>query len=147
MPRLPPMAQHRGRIRSKSGNSNAANPNGQNPNGLFVETRTPLRLGKPLPLIPFVFHGPKHSLPKVDKLPLADVIAINLDHYRLNADYKHGMHFTALPTAWVSGFDKTSNLRIGSSTAWVSETPGATAGYPGISRSRSDDFRAGDDAR
>ena len=94
-----------------------------------VETRTPLRLGKPLPQIPFVFHGPKHSLPKVDKLPLADVIAVNLDHYRLNADYKHGMHFTALPTAWVSGFDKTSNLRIGSSTAWVAETPGATAGF------------------
>ncbi|HZL78104.1 MAG TPA: DUF4055 domain-containing protein [Candidatus Limnocylindrales bacterium] len=94
-----------------------------------VDTRTPLRLGKPLPLIPFVFHGPKHSLPKVDKLPLADIIALNLDHYRLNADYRHGLHFTALPTAWVSGFDKTSNLRIGSSTAWVSETPGATAGY------------------
>jgi hypothetical protein len=96
---------------------------------ILVETRTPLRLGKPLPQIPFVFHGPKHSLPKVDKLPLADVIAVNLDHYRLNADYKHGMHFTALPTAWVSGFDKTSNLRIGSSTAWVAETPGATAGF------------------
>jgi hypothetical protein len=96
---------------------------------VVVDTRTPLRLGKPLPLIPFVFHGPKHSLPKVDKLPLADIIAINLDHYRLSADYRHGLHFTALPTAWVSGFDKTSNLRIGSSTAWVSETPGATAGY------------------
>jgi hypothetical protein len=68
-------------------------------------------------------------MPHVDKLPLADIIAINLDHYRLNADYKHGLHFTALPTAWVSGFDKTSNLRIGSSTAWVAETPGATAGY------------------
>jgi hypothetical protein len=94
-----------------------------------VETRTPLRLGKPLPLIPFVFHGPRHFLPDVDKLPLADIIAVNLDHYRLNADYKHGLHFTALPTAWVSGFDKTSNLRIGSSTAWVAEAPGATAGF------------------
>jgi hypothetical protein len=50
----------------------------------------------------------------VDKVPLADIIAINLDHYRLTADYKHGMHFTALPTAWVSGFDKNSSLRIGS---------------------------------
>ena len=39
---------------------------------LKVETRTPLRLGKPLPLIPFVFHGPRHSLPSVDKLPLAE---------------------------------------------------------------------------
>jgi hypothetical protein len=54
---------------------------------------------------------------------------VNLDHYRLDADYKHGIHFTALPTAWVSGFDKTANLRIGSSTAWVTETTGATAGY------------------
>jgi hypothetical protein len=95
----------------------------------LVETRVPLRLGKPLPLIPFVFHGPRHSLADVAKLPLGDIIAVNLDHYRLDADYKHGMHFTALPTAWVSGFDKTSTLRIGSSTAWVTETPGATAGF------------------
>jgi hypothetical protein len=95
----------------------------------LFETKTPLRLGRPLPLIPFVFHGPRHSRPDVDKLPLADIIAVNLDHYRLDADYKHGLHFTALPTAWVSGFDKSATLRIGSSTAWVSETPGATAGY------------------
>src|SRR6185436_8058409 len=95
----------------------------------LIETKTPLRLGKPLPSLPFVFHGPRHSLPGVDKLPLADMIAVNLDHYRLNADYKHGLHFTALPTAWVSGFDKGASLRIGSSTAWVSETPGATAGF------------------
>jgi hypothetical protein len=95
----------------------------------MVESRTPLRLGQPLSLIPFVFHGPRHSLPDVDKLPLADIIAVNLDHYRLNADYKHGLHFTALPTAWVSGFDKGNELRIGSSTAWVAAAPGATAGF------------------
>jgi len=95
----------------------------------LVGTRIPLRLGKPLPLIPFVFHGPRHSRPDVDRGPLEDIIAVNLDHYRLNADFKHGLHFTALPTAWVSGFDKGASLRIGSSTAWVSETPGATAGF------------------
>ena len=95
----------------------------------LVETRIPLRLGKPLPLLPFVFHGPRHSQPGVEKLPLADIITVNLDHYRLDADYKHGVHFTALPTAWVSGFDKTSTLRIGSSAAWVTETTGATAGF------------------
>jgi hypothetical protein len=95
----------------------------------LVDTRVPLRLGKPLPLLPFVFHGPGHSQPGVAKLPLSDIITVNLDHYRLDADYKHGVHFTALPTAWVSGFDKASSLRIGSSTAWVTETPGATAGF------------------
>ena len=95
----------------------------------LVETRVPRRLGRPLPLLPFVFHGPNHSQPSVEKLPLADIIAVNLDHYRLDADYKHGVHFTALPTAWVSGFDKAASLRIGSSTAWVTETQGATAGF------------------
>jgi hypothetical protein len=96
---------------------------------VLVESRTPLRLGRPLPQIPFVFHGAQHALPQIEKLPLADIIAINLDHYRLDADYKHGLHFTALPTAWVSGFNKDSALRIGSSTAWVTETIGAAAGF------------------
>lgn len=44
-------------------------------------------------------------------------------------DYQHGMHFTALPTAWVSGFDKSATLRIGASAAWVTDTPCATAGF------------------
>jgi hypothetical protein len=96
---------------------------------LLVETKTPLRRGQPLPPLPFVFHGPRHSLPSVDKIPLGDIIAVNLDHYRLNADYKHGIHFTALPTAWVSGFEDSEDLRIGSSTAWSTATPGATAGF------------------
>jgi hypothetical protein len=65
----------------------------------------------------------------VDKIPLGDVIALNLDHYRVNAEFKHGLHFTALPTAWVSGFDAGDKLRIGSSTAWATATPGATAGF------------------
>ena len=87
------------------------------------------REGVPLSFIPFVFHGPRDSRPEPDRLPLADIIAANLDHYRLDADYKHGLHFAALPTAWVSGFDKAAPLRIGSSTAWVSEVPGASAGF------------------
>ena len=89
-----------------------------------------LRRGNvPVRFVPFVFHGPRHSRPDPDRLPLADIIAANLDHYRLDADYKHGLHFAALPTAWVSGFDKAAPLRIGSSTAWVSEVPGASAGF------------------
>ena len=106
-----------------------SNPDKKAAGWTMVESRVPLRLGKPLPLIPFVFHGPRNALPDVDKMPLADIIYVNLDHYRLDADYKHGLHFTALPTAWVSGFDKTSELRIGSSTAWVTDQVGAVAGF------------------
>lgn len=92
-------------------------------------TLTPVRLGKPLSCIPFIFHGPAHSRPDVEKSPIEDIVAANLDHYRLNTDYKHGMHFTALPTAFVTGFDKNAQLRIGSTTAWVTDTLGATASY------------------
>ena len=95
----------------------------------LVERVALKRDGAALSFIPFVFHGPRNSRPEPDRLPLADIIAANLDHYRLDADYKHGLHFAALPTAWVSGFDKEASLRIGSSTAWVSEVPGATAGF------------------
>ena len=105
------------------------NPADKNAGWTLTENRVPLRLGKPLPLIPFVFHGPRNALPDVDKMPLADIISVNLDHYRLDADYKHGLHFTALPTAWVAGFDKKDDLHIGSSTAWVTDTVGAVAGF------------------
>ncbi len=87
------------------------------------------RDGVSLSFIPFVFHGPRNSRPEPDRLPLADVICANLDHYRLDADYKHGLHFAGFPTAWVSGFDKATTLRVGSSSAWLSEAPGATAGF------------------
>jgi len=95
---------------------------------LLVERVTVKREGVALSFIPFVFHGPRHSRPEVDRLPLADIIAANLDHYRLDADFKYGLHFTAMPTAWVSGFEN-STLLIGSRTAWVSTAPGATAGF------------------
>ncbi len=96
---------------------------------VLFESRGPLRLGKPLPLIPFVFHGTRHSLPEVDRMPLNDLMFLNLDHYRLDADFKHGLHYTALPTAWVAGFEKTGSLTIGSRVAWVSENEKANAGF------------------
>src|SRR5512137_439241 len=96
---------------------------------VMVESRVPLRLGKPLPLIPFVFHGAFHSRPEIGWMPLGDLMVLNLDHYRLDADYKHGLHFTALPTAWVAGFDKQTTLTIGSKAAWMFEDADAKAGF------------------
>ena len=103
---------------------------GKNPREwVLADTRVPMRLGRPLPLLPFVFHGPDHARAAVSPVPLDDIIAVNLGHYRMDADYKHGLHFTALPTAWVSGFDKQSCLKIGSSVAWVADHLGAQAGF------------------
>jgi hypothetical protein len=95
----------------------------------LVRSTVPTRRGQPLDAIPFVFHGPTHSRAEVEKPPINDLVAANLDHYRVNTDYRHGMHFTALPTAFVSGFEKGVELRIGSTTAWTTETVGATAGF------------------
>jgi len=95
----------------------------------LVDTIIPLRRGKPLPNIPFIFHGPNLSNCAVEQSPISDIVAANLDHYRMNTDFKHGMHYTALPTAWVAGFPKESTLQIGARAAWVTETLGATAGF------------------
>ena len=116
-------------LKDEKENSPSAIANSQGGRWELVERAALKRDGEAAPWIPFVFHGARSSGAEVGRLPLADIIAANLDHYRLDADYKHGLHFAALPTAWVSGFDKAAPLRIGSSTAWVSEVPGASAGF------------------
>lgn len=96
---------------------------------VLQETFQPNRNGQPLTEIPFIFHGPDDSSEQVEKLPLDDLISLNLDHYRKSADYSHGMHYTALPTAYVAGFDAGSQLTIGSTVAWVSDNPNAKAAF------------------
>lgn len=92
--------------------------------GLVKERdNTPMRHGRFLRNIPVSIAG-NGSHPD-----LKDLADLNLCHYRLIADYMHGLHYTALPTAWASGFEKDTEFRIGSSVAWVSETPGAQAGF------------------
>ena len=51
-------------------------------------------------------------------LALADAV---IGHYQLSADLRHALHYTALPTPWVSGRGGAGDgepLRIGSMTAW-----------------------------
>jgi hypothetical protein len=79
----------------------------------------PTRRGVPLPFIPF-------ALPwSVNTPPLLDLVNLNLAHYRMSVDHKHGLHFTAMPTPWVAGAtDTNSPLTIGGGTAWVLEKEG-----------------------
>lgn len=95
---------------------------------------TPTKNGKPMTEIPFVFVSGDGTTGKVYDPPLIDLVDKNLDHYVVSADYEHGCHFTALPTAWVAGFNNKGDgtgqkLYVGSQTAWVFESPEAKAGY------------------
>jgi hypothetical protein len=103
--------------------------NQEKPEWQVVSTATPMRRGVPLSFIPFVFHGTHNTRPDVEIPPLNDVAVANVAHFKVDVDYKHGLHFTALPTAWVAGFDKATTLKIGSTAAWVTDTVGATAGF------------------
>ena len=85
-----------------------------------IEVIEPRIRGKSLKYIPFVFFNPFSLVPGVEKAPLIDLARVNLAHYRNSADLEHGLHWTALPTPWVSGLgeDHNGDLYIGSNTAW-----------------------------
>lgn len=85
--------------------------------------------GRTLSRIPAVIFNSDHLGSAVSRPPLEDLATINISHYLNSADLEHGRHFTALPTAWLAGFDMKGELRIGSSVAWVSDNPQARAGY------------------
>ena len=89
----------------------------------------PTRKGKPLEAIPFVFHGPNNLLPNVDKNPMADIISLNLSHYRTSADLEHGRHWTGLPTPFIAGVDPTAKIVLGSQTAITSTHADAKATF------------------
>jgi len=86
--------------------------------------------GRVLHEIPFTFYNSEDLEPPPKVGPLLDLINVNFSHYRNSADLEHGRHFTALPTAWVAGFDPSStHLKIGSAVAWVTEEVAARAGF------------------
>lgn len=88
-----------------------------------------MRGGKLLRSIPFFPTNANSISLTPEKSPLIDLVNVNFSHYRNSADLEHGRHFTALPTAWVAGFDPDMQLTIGSSRAWVSEQSNARAGF------------------
>ena len=88
----------------------------------------PTRRGERLPFIPFMVVGPTSLTPDVALPPLLDLVDINLSHYRTSADLEHGRHYTALPTPYVCGVPVTTQLEIGSGSAWIFSDPQARAG-------------------
>jgi len=101
------------------------------------ETFTPeMAGGRTLTEIPIAVINPSKTGMKPEKPPMLDLVNVNLSHYRNSADLEHGRHWTALPTAWASGFplfdpetQTPIELRVGSEAAWVTEKENARAGY------------------
>lgn len=88
----------------------------------------PLKRGKALDYIPFIFIGVDDVTPEVDDPPLIDLVNVNLSHYRSTADYEHGCHFTGLPTLFLKGFKQDNpneKIYIGSQAAIVTSAPDA----------------------
>jgi hypothetical protein len=98
-----------------------------------TEIITPLMNGKPLSYIPFVSITDEKLTIEPEKSPLLDLARVNLAHFKLNVDYYHGMHFTALPTPYGSGINhdpkKDPAFKIGSTSFNFYRDPHAKLSY------------------
>lgn len=77
----------------------------------------PVFRGTPLSEIPFVFVSADEDSIGCSKPPILDLVSCNINHYQLDADYRHGLHFTALPTPVFTGVDETREYFLGSEGA------------------------------
>ena len=83
---------------------------------------TPMRRGKALDFIPFVFLGPASLTADVVAPPILALTDIALSWFFTSADLEWGQHYVGTPTYWASGLagdDKAAALHVGSSTAWL----------------------------
>jgi len=91
-------------------------------NWRIVDVKIPTNRGERLAHIPFTVANTNELSFELTNPALLEIADINLDHYRLNTDIKHGLHYTALPTMFVFG-DMTDdngnsiNLTVGAGSA------------------------------
>jgi hypothetical protein len=91
----------------------------------------PLMNNAPIKEIPFIFDSVNGLDSDVKKPLLLDLVNVNLSHYRLTADYKHGLLFTGLPTPvfWGAQLDDGDKINLGSTEALVFASPEGHAEY------------------
>lgn len=92
----------------------------------------PMMRGQVMGMIPFFIMGTNGLALDCDEPPLIDLIDANIAHYQVNSDYRHGLHFTALPTLFLAGVtqdEKADPFYVGSSAAITSPDPNAKGSY------------------
>jgi len=77
----------------------------------------PTLRGNAIEDIPFVFVSCDKDSMSCSKPPIMDLVDANINHYQLDADYRHGLHFTALPTPVFTGVDEGKDYFLGSEVA------------------------------
>jgi hypothetical protein len=96
----------------------------------LAETYRPLMNGQAMNYIPFRFFGGTDGTCGVVPPLLEDLAYLNLAHYRNTADLEHGLHYTGLPTAVITGvMANDTTYSIGSGNAWVFENKDAKATF------------------
>lgn len=92
----------------------------------------PQRGGQALSSLPFTILGTNGAALECDEPPLVDLIDANIAHYQVQSDYRHGLHFTALPTLFLAGVQQEEGgqpFYIGSSAAITSPHPEAKGSF------------------
>ncbi len=84
---------------------------------------------KPIDYIPFVFIGSERNTSKINKPPLLDLANVNIGHWRLSVDLRHGLHYAALPTPWLAGFPVNEQYTIGPEKWLITDNDNAKAGF------------------
>jgi hypothetical protein len=113
----------------ESGKGQKSTGFGERPYEIKVPTKNGGRFWDEIPCdIVNAIGGITSKTEKPPMLPLANGV---LEHYRRGADLEWGRHMTAIPQAWMSGFDIEEGARmvVGCGYAWATPQTGANVQY------------------
>lgn len=96
---------------------------------LVGEPVYPVMRGQKMTFVPFFIIGVNGIQTECDEPPLIDLVDANIAHYQVNSDYRHGLHFTGLPTLFLAGIQDDAPLYIGSTQAITTPVPEARGEY------------------
>jgi hypothetical protein len=94
------------------------------------EMRRPSRRGMPLDKVPFFWLSPQGRTAKLEKPPLLGLVNVCMSHYMDSADLQHGLHFSGLPTPYITGVSDTDKpIKVGSLAAILLPDANCKVGY------------------
>ncbi|CTQ45748.1 DUF4055 domain-containing protein [Roseibium aggregatum] len=103
---------------------------GQKISGYHLYEVFPQIGGKRLNYLPFTFINVRTLTANVEKPPMLDLVNQNFQHYRISADYYHGLHYVGLPTPYITGVSADeAPTQIGPSQIWHLSNPESKVGY------------------